>query len=129
MGVCLLFTNSSLYAQETIGGKLNVISVSENSEDTSISPKHKKLDEVGYGTQKSKDLTSPIVTVSTEDVVQHTTSNVLSSLVESVWGGVQIQNSGQPGVPPGVTIRGIGSFNNSSPLYVVDGMFYDNIGF
>ncbi|MGL4347108.1 MAG: TonB-dependent receptor plug domain-containing protein [Chitinophagaceae bacterium] len=40
-----------------------------------------------------------------------------------------MQNSGQPGVDPGVTIRGIGSFNNSSPLYVVDGMFYDNIGF
>lgn len=28
-----------------------------------------------------------------------------------------------------VTIRGMGSFGDTSPLYVVDGMFYDNINF
>ena len=46
--------------------------------------------------------------------------------------GVQIVNSGSPGSEPTVRIRGIGSFpssSNSSPLYVVDGMYFDNIDF
>ena len=43
--------------------------------------------------------------------------------------GVNILNSGGPGNGPTVQIRGIGSFSNSSPLYVVDGVFYDNINF
>ena len=43
--------------------------------------------------------------------------------------GVNIINSGTPGEGPKVTIRGMGSFGDTSPLYVVDGMFYDNINF
>jgi TonB-linked SusC/RagA family outer membrane protein len=46
--------------------------------------------------------------------------------------GVQIVNSGAPGGEPTVRIRGVGSFpssSNSSPLYVVDGMYFDNIDF
>ena len=46
--------------------------------------------------------------------------------------GVQIVSAGAPGAEPTVRIRGIGSFpssSDSSPLYVVDGMFYDNIDF
>ena len=38
-------------------------------------------------------------------------------------------SSGTPGSGPTVRIRGTGSFANSSPLYVVDGMFYDDINF
>ena len=43
--------------------------------------------------------------------------------------GVNILNSGGPGNGPTVQIRGIGSFSDSKPLYVVDGVFYDNINF
>jgi len=46
--------------------------------------------------------------------------------------GVQIINSGAPGGAPTVRIRGIGSFpgsSDSSPLYVVDGVYFDNIDF
>ena len=43
--------------------------------------------------------------------------------------GVNIVNSGTPGSGPTVKVRGVGSFSDSTPLYVVDGMFYDNINF
>src|SRR5690606_32109935 len=44
--------------------------------------------------------------------------------------GVQIISNGAPGGSPTVRLRGIGSFEgNSAPLYVVDGMFFDNIDF
>src|SRR5690606_36858503 len=42
--------------------------------------------------------------------------------------GVQIVSSGAPGASPTVRLRGIGSFEGgAAPLYVVDGMFFDNI--
>ncbi len=43
--------------------------------------------------------------------------------------GMNVVSSGAPGSGPKVTIRGLGSFGDTSPLYVVDGMFYDNINF
>ena len=89
------------------------------------------LDEVvviGYGTSKAKDLTAPIAVVKAEDIVKHATSSPMQALQGRV-SGMQIVNSGQPGKGPEVRIRGIGSFEDTKPLYVVDGMFYDNIDF
>ena len=43
--------------------------------------------------------------------------------------GMQILNTGQPGSSPKVRIRGIGNFSDANPLYVVDGMFFENIDF
>jgi TonB-linked SusC/RagA family outer membrane protein len=91
----------------------------------------RKLDEViivGYGTQKKADLTAPVTTVNTEDMLKRTTSTPMEALQGSVP-GIQIVSNGAPGSSPDVRIRGIGSFNNQNPLYVVDGMFVDDIGF
>lgn len=83
---------------------------------------------IGYGTSKSKDLTAPIAVVKSEDIVKHATASPMSSLQGKV-AGVLINNTGQPGAGPDVKIRGVGSFADTQPLYVVDGMFYDNINF
>ncbi|MBR6494517.1 MAG: TonB-dependent receptor [Prevotella sp.] len=91
----------------------------------------KMLDEVvaiGYGTAKSKDLTSPIVVVRGEELVKVPSSQPLTALQGKVP-GVNIVASGVPGAAPTVRIRGTGSFSNASPLYVVDGMLYDDIAF
>lgn len=83
---------------------------------------------IGYGTSKAKDLTSPISVVKGEEISNVATSSPMSALQGKVP-GLSIVNSNAPGAGPSVTIRGIGSFNGASPLYVVDGMFYDNITF
>ena len=92
---------------------------------------------VGYGTQKSKDLTGSITTIRSEEILKTPSSNAMQSLQGKV-AGLQIVSSGQPGRGATVRVRGIGSFpnnalgnneNNTSPLYVVDGMFFDNIDF
>ncbi|MCE7044108.1 TonB-dependent receptor plug domain-containing protein [Dyadobacter sp. CY312] len=83
---------------------------------------------IGYGTQKKGDLTAPVSTINTEDMLKRTTATPMEALQGSVP-GVQVVASGSPGSSPSVRIRGIGSFNNSNPLYVVDGMFVDDIGF
>ncbi|SMO54423.1 TonB-linked outer membrane protein, SusC/RagA family [Saccharicrinis carchari] len=86
---------------------------------------------VGYGTQKVKDLTSSITTVKADEIVKTPSGQAMQSLQGKV-AGVQIVSAGAPGSEPTVRIRGIGSFPSSSdskPLYVVDGMFFDNIDF
>ena len=86
---------------------------------------------VGYGTQRAKDLTSAIVTINNDELSKTPTSQAMQALQGKV-AGVQVVSSGAPGSSPTVRIRGVGSlpgFGNSDPLYVVDGMFFENIDF
>lgn len=86
---------------------------------------------VGYGTQRTKDLTSSITTLKSDDIAKTPTGQAMQALQGKV-AGVQIVSSGTPGGGPTVRIRGVGSYpgsNNEAPLYVVDGMFFSNIDF
>ena len=84
---------------------------------------------VGYGTQKAKDLTAPIVNIKGDELARHITSGPMSALQGKV-AGVQIIGSGAPGSSPAVKIRGMGSIGDySQPLYIVDGVFVDNLDF
>lgn len=90
------------------------------------------LDEIivtGYGSQKSKDLTAPIVSIKGEELSRQVNSHPMSSLQGKV-AGVQVISSGAPGSSPSVRIRGTGSIGDyANPLYVVDGVFVDDLGF
>ncbi len=86
---------------------------------------------VGYGEIKVKDLTSSIATVESEDIARSPSSNAMQALQGKV-AGMQVVSSGEPGSSPTIRVRGIGSYpgiGDTNPLYVVDGMFVDNIGF
>ncbi|HAG16199.1 MAG TPA: TonB-dependent receptor [Bacteroidales bacterium] len=86
---------------------------------------------VGYGSMNTKDLTSSITTLKTDEIVKTPTGQAMQSLQGKV-AGLQVVSSGAPGASPTVRIRGIGSYpggNSEAPLYVVDGMFFDNIDF
>jgi TonB-linked SusC/RagA family outer membrane protein len=84
---------------------------------------------IGYGTQRAKDLTAPIVTIKGEDLNRQVTSNAMQAMQGKV-AGLQIISSGVPGSGPSVKIRGVGSIGDfAKPLYVVDGVFVDNIDF
>ncbi len=83
------------------------------------------LDEViviGYGVQKKSVVTAAISSVTSEELEKAKPSRIEDVLKGRV-SGVQItQSSGQPGSDSKVRIRGIGTINNSEPLYIVDGM-------
>lgn len=84
---------------------------------------------VGYGTQKSKDLTAPVANVKGEDISRQVTANPMAALQGKI-AGVQVINTGVPGGSPSVRIRGTGSIGDyAKPLYVVDGVFVDDIQF
>jgi TonB-dependent SusC/RagA subfamily outer membrane receptor len=55
--------------------------------------------------------------------------NAVSGLQGKV-AGVQINNSGKPGEAPQIRIRGVGTaYGSANPLYVVDGVWFDDISF
>jgi TonB-dependent starch-binding outer membrane protein SusC len=76
---------------------------------------------VGYGTQKKSDLTGSVAVVSVKDMKKISNSN-MSTMLEGRIAGVSVSTDGQPGADPTVRIRGVGSFGDVSPLYVVDGV-------
>ena len=77
---------------------------------------------VGYGTQRRKDLTGSVSSVSSKDIQDLPVARIDQALAGKV-AGVQVKAvSGEPGVAPQIRIRGIGSISaGGSPLYVVDG--------
>ena len=76
---------------------------------------------VGYGVQKKADLTGSVAVVNADELKRVSNSNI-STMLEGKVAGVQITSDGQPGADPAVRIRGIGSFGNTAPLYVIDGV-------
>jgi TonB-linked SusC/RagA family outer membrane protein len=91
----------------------------------------KALDEVvviGYGTQKKVNLTGAVSCVSASALESRPVTNVTTALQGLMPGATIIQNSGQPGKDMGsIRIRGIGTLNNSNPMYVVDGIVVSNM--
>lgn len=84
---------------------------------------------IGYGTQKAKDLTAPIANVKGSELSRQIAANPIGAL-QGKASGVRVIQSGSPGASPSITIRGTGSIGNyATPLYVVDGVFVDDIGF
>jgi len=82
---------------------------------------------VGYGVQKKKLSTGATVNVKAEDIENKHTLRI-EQAIQGISPGVSITaNSGQPGEPLKVRIRGVGTVGDSDPLYVVDGMPTDDI--
>lgn len=84
---------------------------------------------VGYGTQKKVDLTGAVSAINTKNMSLMPVLSVAQALQGKASGVQIIQNSGSPGSSTTVNIRGMGTINNSDPLYVVDGMPLEDIRF
>ncbi|MGM9753306.1 MAG: SusC/RagA family TonB-linked outer membrane protein [Candidatus Cryptobacteroides sp.] len=100
--------------------------------DVYLEPDAQMLDEVvaiGYGVVKKSDLTGSVASVK-GDQLQKSPVAGLDQALQGLAAGVTVNsNSGQPGAAAEVRIRGIGTVNGSSPIYVVDGVIVDDINF
>ncbi len=83
----------------------------------------------GYGTQQRRDVTGSVASVKAREVMEVATPSVVQSIQGKVAGVQVTAASAEPGSDAIVRIRGIGTLNNASPLYVVDGMLVDDIQF
>ncbi len=87
------------------------------------------LDEVivvAYGTQSRAKVTGAISTVDSEAIEALPVTNAEQAL-QGRAPGVTVTNSGPPGSTPNVRIRGLGTFGNNDPLYVIDGVIVGNL--
>lgn len=121
----LVFSFIGYETQEIIVGEQTVINVVMKTEATALS----EVVVVGYGSQRKLDVTGAVVQVKGEEISKQSSINPISSLQGKV-AGVQITNSGAPGSSPQIRIRGVGTvYGNANPLFVVDGVWYDDISF
>ncbi len=94
--------------------------------------KRSDVDEVvviGYGKVKKSDLTGSVSSIKSRELTKVISINPEQNLQGKVTGVQVTSTTGAPGASPVVRIRGVGTFNNSSPIYVVDGVILDNISF
>jgi len=76
---------------------------------------------VGYGTQQRQDVTGSISQVDAGEMKKFSSSDP-ADLLQGRVAGVQVRSNGEPGSIPDVQIRGVGTFGDSQPLYVIDGV-------
>lgn len=83
---------------------------------------------IGYGVQKKSVVTASIAKVDAEDL-QGKTQLRAEDALKGLAAGVNVTSaSGQPGSKSMIRVRGIGTINNSDPLYIIDGMATDQNG-
>ena len=94
------------------------------------------LDEVvaiGYGTQKKANLTGAVTTVDVSKTLESKTESDVTKALQGAVPGLTITNAtGDLNADPTVVIRGIGTLSNSgtsTPLYIVDGVPMENLGY
>ncbi|MDR8394626.1 SusC/RagA family TonB-linked outer membrane protein [Aliifodinibius sp. S!AR15-10] len=90
-----------------------------------LQPAQTALDElvvVGYGQQERGNITGSISSV-TGDEIATVPASGLQNTLQGRAAGVQVTpTTGQPGAPVDIDIRGVSTFGNNNPLYVIDGM-------
>ncbi|WP_149240558.1 SusC/RagA family TonB-linked outer membrane protein [Dyadobacter sp. 32] len=121
----LVFSMIGMTSQEiTVGSQAKI--------DVILKDDARTLEEfvvVGYGTQRKLDVTGSVVSIKGAEISKQPSMNAVSGLQGKV-AGVQINNSGKPGEAPQIRIRGVGTaYGSANPLYVVDGVWFDDISF
>jgi len=117
-----------------IGMETLSVEVSDASDSINISMQESasELDEVviiGYGSQKKSDLTGSISSLDGGDIAKFNVGNASQALMGKM-AGVRIEsNGGGPGASSNIVIRGVSTFTNTNPLFVIDGLFTDSMDF
>lgn len=121
----LVFSYTGFASQEIVVGDRNSIDVAL---DESVS----QLDEIvvtGYGVQVRSNISGSVSSIDAEDIAERPILRVEQAL-QGRAAGVQVaQVSGSPGSALTVRVRGVGTINNSDPLYIVDGVPVEGLDF
>ena len=108
-----------------VGFKTQEIPVNnQKSFKITLKEDNEMLDEVivvGYGTMKKSDMTGAISSVDTEELVKRATTNPAEALQGKIAGVNIMKSGGNAGAGVSVKIRGVKSFGDNEPLYIIDG--------
>jgi TonB-linked SusC/RagA family outer membrane protein len=116
-GTTLVFSYVGYVTKEvTVNGEKIDVSLSETAGNL------EELVVVGYGVQKKKLVTGATAQVKGDDLAKLNTTSPLQAMQGQMAGVTIASTSGQPGSDMKVTIRGLGTVGNASPLYLIDGI-------
>lgn len=118
----LVFSFVGMRTQEVAVGNQTSINIKMEEETLGI----EEVVAVGYSTQNRRDITGSISILNMENYASNASSQIGSRLQGRV-SGVSVVTSGSPGAAPDIRIRGINTFGDNAPLYVVDGVPTTNI--
>ncbi|MGB5819751.1 MAG: TonB-dependent receptor [Saonia sp.] len=112
----LVFSYLGFTPQEVTIGEQTTINVS-------LSQSEAQLEEViiiGYGQERRKDLVGAVSTVQADVIENQQVPTFEQALIGQV-SGVQFRENGGPDAGPQITVRGVATFGNNNPLFVIDG--------
>jgi TonB-dependent starch-binding outer membrane protein SusC len=115
--VVLRFSYVGFMEEEIEAGERTVINVT-------LMPSLQMLSEmvvVGYGTRMKEELTGAVSTISNQQLQSSSAPSVISRL-QGQASGVTVTTANRPGGEAIIRIRGIGTINNSDPLFIIDGV-------
>ncbi|WP_031529789.1 SusC/RagA family TonB-linked outer membrane protein [Dyadobacter crusticola] len=113
----LVFSSIGYIKQEITVGSKTVI-------DVKLADDVKSLTEVvvtGYASQRKQDITGAVTVINPKELTAVPSASV-TQMLQGRAAGVTVGNDNSPGGGTMVRIRGFGSINNNSPLYVIDGV-------
>jgi TonB-linked SusC/RagA family outer membrane protein len=106
------------YSEQTIAvGNQSVINILLKEDVATLN----ELVVTGYGTQSKKSITGAVATLDAAQLLTTPSTNVGQAMQGKV-AGVTVGNENAPGGGVMVRIRGFGTINDNSPLFVVDGV-------
>ncbi|MDN5210849.1 TonB-dependent receptor [Fulvivirgaceae bacterium BMA12] len=121
----LVFSFIGYLSQEVVVGVRSVIDISLIADVTAL----EEVIVLGYGSQRRQDISGAVSTISGDKINNVVTGNATQALLGKA-AGVRVEvNGGAPGATANVIIRGTGSLSNQNPLYVIDGVFSDDMSF
>jgi len=121
----LVFTCVGLQSQEILVNNQTTINVQLKEQTFNLD----EVVAIGYGVARKRDLTGSIVSIDGNNLKTSPDYSPVKALQGKVPGLV-MTNSGAAGGSPTIRMRGVATVNASTnPLFVVDGMFVDNIDF
>jgi TonB-linked SusC/RagA family outer membrane protein len=104
------------------------VQAQKNDIEIKLESDTKSLNEVvviGYGSQKKKDVTGAVSTVSNKTIATLNPIKIESALQGTVSGVNVVQTSGAPGAAIAIRIRGIGTNGSNDPTVIIDGYIGD----
>ncbi len=117
-GAILQFSFIGYATQEITVGSRTDVTVTLTDDEKSLN----EVVVVGYGTQKKSDLTGAVSTVTSKDIGRLPVGGIDQALQGKAAGVRVTQSTGAPGEGVAVRIRGVGTINDNSPLFVIDGV-------
>ena len=116
-GATLIFSSLGFLPQEVTVSSQSVINISLTADIKSLS----EVVVTGYASQRKKDITGAVTVVGAKELTALPAASV-TQMLQGRAAGVTVGNDNSPGGGTMVRIRGFGSINNNSPLYVIDGV-------